>query len=410
MENRKLSIKRKFLYNDIESCVSNNGTSTPYFKIKRGVRQGDPIAAFLFTLAIELLAIEIRENKKIKGIEVNSTTIKLSMYADDMTGLVVGIASIKNLMNIINEFKSYSGLGVNEDKTEILPLGTANRNDDALKNLGYKIVSEMKVTGGVFTYDETIFRNKNFSLPLSKIEKSFNMWKQRNLSLIGKVQIIKTFGISQLIFITNMLSVPSEILKQADNILHTFLWNGPDKVKRNAMIADYDRGGLKMPHIESIVKTQKIIWAKRFISSNYHPWKEFLNAGLSKIGINSIINRVFPKKIIESSDMTTFNKDILLSWSSLQKTPALLLEIGNQHLWHNTNISKPNGTTLYSHRLSKLGINQVMDLIENQKIISMNDINSKNYTFLEKLELSSVIKCIPKQWKEHTYNQVQIDF
>ena len=66
----------KLLYNDIESCVSNNGTSTPYFKIKRGVRQGDPIAAYLFTLAIELLAIEISENENIKGIQINRNNIK----------------------------------------------------------------------------------------------------------------------------------------------------------------------------------------------------------------------------------------------------------------------------------------------------------------------------------------------
>ena len=108
--------------------------------------------------------------------------------------------------------------------------------------------------------------------------------------------------------------------------------------------------------------------------------------------------------------MTTFNKDILLSWSSFQNTPVMWLEIGNQHLWHNTNIATPNGTTLYSHRLSKLGINQVMDLIENQKIISMNDIDSKNLNFLERLELSGVVKCIPKQWKEYIYNQELIDF
>ena len=62
------------------------------------------------------------------------------------------------------------------------------------------------------------------------------------------------------------------------------------------MIADYDRGGLKMPHIDSIVKTQKVMWAKRFLSFNHHPWKEFLNAGKIKIGINNIMNRVFPKK------------------------------------------------------------------------------------------------------------------
>ena len=74
-----------------------------------------------------------------------------------------------------------------------MPLGTSNKNDNTLLNLGFKIVSEMKVTGGVFTYDEAIFRNKNFSIPLSKIKKSFDMWKQRNLSLLGKIQIIKTF-------------------------------------------------------------------------------------------------------------------------------------------------------------------------------------------------------------------------
>ena len=97
--------------------MSNNGTSTPYFKIKRGVRQGDPIAAYLFTLVIELLAIETRENENIVGIKVNKTKIKLSMYADDMTGLVVGIPSKKNLMKIMSNFKIHSGLGVNNDKT-----------------------------------------------------------------------------------------------------------------------------------------------------------------------------------------------------------------------------------------------------------------------------------------------------
>ena len=164
----------KLLYNDTESCVSNNGTSTPYFKIKRGVRQGDPIAAYLFTLAIELLAIAIRTNENIEGIKINKTDIKLSMYADDMTGLVIGISSVKNLLNIVKEFKIYSGLGVNNDKTELMPLGIA-KNSTTLKSLGCKIVSEMKVTGAVFTYDEAVFRNKNFSVPLSKVEKSFNM-------------------------------------------------------------------------------------------------------------------------------------------------------------------------------------------------------------------------------------------
>ena len=248
-----------------------------------------------------------------------------------------------------------------------MPLGTSNKNDPALKNLGYKIVSEMKVTGVTFTYDKDVFIKDNFTIRLTKIESMFNIWKQRNLSIIGKVQIIKTYGSSQLIYITNMISTPLDVVKQANTIFYTFLWNGPNKIKQNTMIADYHQGGLKMPHFESIIKTQKIIWAKRYISCNFHPWKEFLNVALAKIGINDIMNRVLPEKIIDSSDMSTFNKDILNSWYSFQCVPTLCSEIGNQHLWHNVNITKPNGHTLYSKRLSKIGINQVMDLIFNKK-------------------------------------------
>ncbi len=400
----------KLLYNDIESCVSNNGTSTPYFKIKRGVRQGDPIAAYLFTLAIELLAINIRENKNIEAIRVNKTNIKLSMYADDMTGLVIGLKSVQQLMKIISEFKVYSGLGVNKDKTELMPLGCSNKDDPSLIKLGYKIVTEMKITGEMFTYDEDVKINKNFSTTLSNIEKMFNIWKQRNLSIIGKIQIIKTFGMSQLIFITNMINIPMNIIKRANSILYKFLWNGPDKVKRQAMIANLAQGGLKMPHFESIIKTQKIMWAKRYVNPDFHPWKEFLNIALQNFGGSNILNKHFSEKSVKMSTMSEFNKEILIAWNSYQNTPITASEIGNQYLWSNYNITKPNGAPLNSQRLSKIGINYVKDIIINQKIISMYDINSKNITMLEKLELASVRNCLPKDWKELSFNMHDIEF
>ena len=189
----------KLLYNDIESCVKNNGTSTPYFKVSRGVRQGDPIAAYLFTLAIELLAISIRHNEKISGIKINDAEIKLSMYADDLTGLVVGIASIKELMIIINNFKNISGLGVNTDKTELMPLGSSKVAD--IEGLGYKIVKELKITGISFTYIYELLTMRNYTENVKNIDIMLNIWKQRQLSILGKVQIIKTHGISKLIFV-----------------------------------------------------------------------------------------------------------------------------------------------------------------------------------------------------------------
>ena len=70
---------------NIESCTVNNGFFSKYFKLERGVRQGDPLSAYLFVLAIETLAIAIGQNSEIKGIVIGKEETKLLQYADDTT-------------------------------------------------------------------------------------------------------------------------------------------------------------------------------------------------------------------------------------------------------------------------------------------------------------------------------------
>ena len=49
------------------------------------------------------------------------------MYADNMTGLS-RIKSVQEVMKTISEFKIYYDLGVNYDKTELMPLGISNKD------------------------------------------------------------------------------------------------------------------------------------------------------------------------------------------------------------------------------------------------------------------------------------------
>ena len=112
-------------YKNIKNCVvTGNGFFTPSFQVKRGVRQGDPLSPSLFIIVLELLAISIRNNHRIKGITVGGggggTEIKLVNFAADMTTFVRDKQSYLTLFNVIILFGTHNGLRINRDKTESL--------------------------------------------------------------------------------------------------------------------------------------------------------------------------------------------------------------------------------------------------------------------------------------------------
>ena len=73
----------QILMKNPESCVINGGKTTPYFKLERGTRQGDPILAYLFILALEVVFSLIKANPDIEGLQFFSHTFLYSAYADD---------------------------------------------------------------------------------------------------------------------------------------------------------------------------------------------------------------------------------------------------------------------------------------------------------------------------------------
>ena len=81
-------------------------------------------------MALEILLIQIRENADIKGIIINETEIKLSAYADDGSFFVTDIHSLQAIFFICNQFREFSSLKLNLEKSEACWIGKAKGRED----------------------------------------------------------------------------------------------------------------------------------------------------------------------------------------------------------------------------------------------------------------------------------------
>ena len=132
----------------------------------------------------------------------------------------------------------------------------------------------IKILGVYFGYgakqrDELNFRN------IFKSLKTINLWKQRGLSLLGRIQIIKTFAIPKLMYRASVLPISKDLIKEADSLFYYFIWNGKDKVKRNVMISEVEKGGLNMLDIDYMVRTRRVMCVKKYLEDYKSPWKAF---------------------------------------------------------------------------------------------------------------------------------------
>ena len=178
-------------YSNVSSCVINNGFATSYFSVNRGVRQGDPLSPLLFILCLEVMACSIRLNDKIQGIKIKNEEVKLSLFADDMTCFLRNKSSYQHLSCSLECFSKFSGLKLNEEKTEFFRLGVHNLCEE----FPCKFKLSIQILGVHFDYDELSREKAHFEATLKSLKRTLSMWKWRGLTLIGRIQIVKSFAV-----------------------------------------------------------------------------------------------------------------------------------------------------------------------------------------------------------------------
>ena len=388
----------KLLYTNISSCIMNNNTTSIYFDILRGVRQGDPLSPYLFILAIELLAIYLRNRNDIHGLNFNGEEIKILTYADDTTAILQSADDARKLLEILKKFHKMSGLSVNQSKSEGLWLGLDRHSNR--KPLGISWPNQIKLLGIYIGYNNHVIQTMNFNEKLAKMKMKFNIWKQRDLSIKGKILIIKTLGLSQLLYISSILHVPDWVISEAENLMYSFLWNGKQhKVKKRVIIQDVSEGGLNMSDLVSVIKAQRIKWVKWYLNVTETSWKNTMRSICNFNRLDYFLNSNYdlPCHVINSE----FYNDVFRAWNEIKYTSTKSsTDILNQNIWYNQYIKINKKTAIYEDWLNK-GIERL------HQIYNRNG-NLKSYPELCRefdlkinhiMRYNSLCHAIPKQWK-----------
>ena len=253
----------QILMKNPESCVINGGKTTPYFKLEKGTRQGDPVSAHLLIIALEVVFSLIKASPDIEGLQFFSHTFLYYAYADDTTFFLKNEKLATEVIKTFDKFSLFSGFKINHAKCQIAGIGVKKRVKMALCGMDCISLTEdvIKILDIYFSYNKKLEQEKNFLNHIVKIQNILKLWKLRNLTIEGRIVVFKSLAISKLIHLALVTEIPTTTIDLLTKIQMNFVWKGRNmKIKNSTLCNGYEYGGLKRfgP------------WIKRSFDNNFH--------------------------------------------------------------------------------------------------------------------------------------------
>ena len=238
----------EIFYNRVFSRIIVNDKLSSQVFLDRGVRQGCPLSPLLYVLVSEVLSTQVRNCNDIEGFLLpgaGGLQSKISQYADDATSILKSEKSLSALLKIVHKFELGSGAKLNTSKSEAMWLGKWRNMGDS--PFGLKWVNKIRILGVYFSNGLLSVDNDNWQSKLDKLSNVLNLWKQRDLSFVGKALIVNVLGASKLWHVAKVLTPPSWMADKFKSIIWPFIWNGKiESVSRQRCCAPIKLGGLNV--------------------------------------------------------------------------------------------------------------------------------------------------------------------
>ena len=263
-------------------------------------------------------------------------------------------------------------------------------------------VGKFSTLGITFDIDEMEMANYNAHSKFDKMKRSIQSWIPRNLTLIGRICIVKTLGLSQFTYVVTNLHTPLLLCKQIQTTINKFIWNQSiPKVKLEVIRQQIEDGGLKYPDFENQVKSLKLSFIKRLFNAKESNWKttfqqfiidiDIKDRSTSRCSIDRSLIRKLPK----------FYDDLITFWAELKSKvntfPKSRCEILQEYIWWNPHITI-NGKTVFYKAWYIKGIKTIADITNSYGHLLLDDeLKSKfNIQFIF-LDYMGIRQAIPRE-------------
>ena len=232
---------------------------------------------------------KIKQNEQVKGISIyeilntqyNKKEIKISQLADDTVIFVESIKSGNVALTEVEQFGNVAGPLLNLTKTNAITMYPQN---NCLKDMQWT-THPVKYLGIYVGKDKRKQEQLNWENKFIKIQSILNMWKSRNLTLYGKIVVIKSLLISQIVYPASVIHVPESLVRKLEKMIYTFLWGSKrEKIKRTVCINSPEEGGLGMIDLKSKIHSLKLSFISKYLKYHDQPWMQLFGYWIHKIG------------------------------------------------------------------------------------------------------------------------------
>lgn len=399
------------MYKGATTKVKCNGFLTPCFKITRSIRQGCPLSALLYSLVAEPLGLAIKQDKRIKGIEIEGEENKIFQYADDTTLMLKGVEDVKRVMQIVQKFCLASGAKVNEEKTIYMRLGKVG---GLTEHFNFKETKETKILGVIMGEDERKAEGTMWENILGEIERRLLFWRRMGLTIKGKVLILNVLMVSKLWYILYTSSMPMWMEGKLKKCFLDFLWEGkPPRIAFNTILGQVDKGGLGLIDVEQRKNSLRVKMIKKYLDDgNNVDWKRTMGYFINKCSHFNLGDNILWMRTRNwmMEGIPEFYKEMMRAWGKILTNVHYNLQgresILNQPLFLNNHILNQGKEILFK-KWWEVGITKVRDILyefkegflPEQFIVDAMQEAKEDFNRQEIRNKYEILKtAIPKEW------------